>query len=127
MVWKSLHTEEVTQCWGDAERIKAWESLPIEDASQHRGKAERTNAWKRPKTGEVTQRRGEAGQTTEQLKVFTKKLSPTLPPVGAKTCPAGEGGARPQVKHPPVLALELNPTAPFHACPQDETLIAAKT
>ena len=65
-------------------------------------------------------------ETTEQLKVVTK-LPPTLPPVGTKTSPAVEGGARPQVTHPPSTALELNPTDPLLACPRDETLIAAKT
>ena len=65
-------------------------------------------------------------ETTEQLKVVTK-LPPTLPPVGTKTCPAVEGGARPQVTHPPSTALELNPTDPLLACNREETRAAVKT
>ena len=66
-------------------------------------------------------------KTSKQLKVFTKKLPPTLPPVGTKTCPAVEGGARPQVTHPPLMALKSNPTDLFLAYPRDDTLSAAKT
>ena len=60
---------------------------------------------------------GKSLKATKQLKVFAKKQPPTLPPVGTKTCPAVEGGARTQVTHPPLMALELNPTDPLLACP----------
>ena len=70
---------------------------------------------------------GKSLKATKQLKVFAKKQPPTLPTLGTNTCPAVEGSARTQVTHPPLMALELNPTDPLLACPRDETLSVAKT
>ena len=52
---------------------------------------------------------------------------PSLPPVGVKLCPAEEGGAKVQVNHPPVLALDSNTTDPLPSCTQDENMVADKT
>ena len=69
---------------------------------------------------------GKSLKTTKQLKVFIKKLPPTLPPVGTKTCPAVEGGARPQVNHLTLRALDLISTDPLPACTMEENLIAVE-
>ena len=45
-------------------------------------------------------------QITVQLENFNEKRQPSLPPVGAKSGPAVEGGAKSQVKHLPLLALD---------------------
>ena len=50
---------------------------------------------------------GWAESTPSEVKVFTKKLLPTLPPVGTKTCRAVEGGPSVQVNHIPVLVLDF--------------------
>ena len=71
-------------------------------------------AWKRP-------------QTTVQLKNVNEKRQPSLPPVGSKSGPAVEGGAKSQVKHLPVLALDLNFTDPLLACTMGEAMIAVQT
>ena len=54
-------------------------------------------------------------------------MQSSLPPVSVKPCPAVEGGAKFQVKHPPVLTVDLNLTDPLLACTRDETVIAVKT
>ena len=43
-------------------------------------------------------------QATGQRKVVTKELPQSLPPVGIKSSPAAEGGAKFEVNHSPVLA-----------------------
>ena len=52
-------------------------------------------------------------QTIKQLKDFTKKLPPTLPPVGIKTGLASEGGASLQVNHLPDLISDSSHTDPL--------------
>ena len=58
----------------------------MKDATQRQNEDEKTKV-------------GKSLKITEQLKIFTKKRPPTLPPVGTKICPAVEGGARPKVTH----------------------------
>ena len=56
-------------------------------------------------------------------KLVYKKLQPSLPPAGAKSCPAAEGGARPQVNLRPPPALDSSSTDPPLACTMIGTLI----
>ena len=86
----------------------------VKDATQRQDEDEKTTV-------------GKSLKITEQPKDFTKKLPPTLPPVITKICPAVEGGARPQVTHPPLTVLKLNPTDHLLACTQAETKVAART
>ena len=59
---------------------------------------------------------------TVRFKAFNEKLQPSLPHVGAKSCPAVEGGAESQVNHQTLLALDLNSTDPLLiACTLEET------
>ena len=58
---------------------------------------------------------------------LNEKLPPSHPPVGAKACPAAEGGAKFQVNHRPLLTLNSNSTDPLLACTMDETMIAFHT
>ena len=52
---------------------------------------------------------------------------PSLPPVGVKPCPAEVGGAKVQVYHLPVLALDSNTTDPLLSCTLEEIVVAVKT
>ena len=70
---------------------------------------------------------GKSLKITEQLMVFTKKLPLTLPPVGTKIFPTVEGGARPQVTHPPFTVFKSNPTDNLLACTRANTKVVART
>ena len=67
-----------------------------------------------------------AGGTPQPKGVTNKKLPPSLPPLCVKSSPAAEGGAKSQVTHPPLTALDSNPADPLNACTRDKTKVAAK-
>ena len=68
-----------------------------------------------------------ASFATVRFKIFNEKLQPSLPPVGVKSCPAADGGAKFQVNYPPLLASDSNSTDPLIACTRDKTMIAVNT
>ena len=76
--------------------------------SQSQEAAERTKEW-----GSL--------QLAVQFEIFNEKPQPSLPPVGINSGPAAEGGAKFQVNHPPLLALDPNSTDPLLACPWTRT------
>ena len=58
-----------------------------------------------------------ASFATVRFKIFNEKLQPSLPPVGVKSCPEAEGGAKFQVNRPPLLALDRTPLTPSSHAP----------
>ena len=58
---------------------------------------------------------------------YNEKMQPSLPPVGVKSRPAAEGGAKVQVNRPPLSALDVNSTDPLLTCTMDETMIAVES
>ena len=59
-------------------------------------------------------------QITVPIENFHEKRQPSLPPVGTKSGPAVEGGAKSQVKNLPLLASDLDSTDPILACTMGE-------
>ena len=130
----ALDSEQELPGAGDSSIRSFQEQEPIErirrpSPSQRQEAAERTKAWKSLQTEDVqlhtavlipgsapSQDSGQLGLflIASGFEFFNEKLQPSLPPVGVKSCPAAEGGAKFQER---LLHEYPDPLEPSPWCP----------